>query len=133
MPSYDFHCKTCSRTDRDVVMPITRFDTDRPLCCGERMETVISVPPMISWTDPIIEPFRNPAAKRDDKDAVIMTTRQRREFMKKNDLVDANDFKPPSNGEQQAEVAKMKKSIEAITPTKSQSAMLRKSGLHDIV
>jgi hypothetical protein len=131
MPTYDFKCHTCSRVERDVILPITH--TDRPECCGERMAYHITQAPLVHWDDPVIEPFRNPAAKRDDKDAVIMTTRQRREFMKKNDLVDANDFKPPSNGEQQAEVAKMKKSIEAITPTKEQSAKLRKSGLHDIV
>ena len=34
--------------------------------------------------------------------------------MKKNDLVDANDFKPPSHREQTEAVAEMKKSIDAI-------------------
>ena len=131
MARYDFRCAECERIERDVLLPITH--TEKPKCCGREMYYHITQAPMISWTDPVIEPFRNPAAPRGDKDEVIMTTKQRKEFMKKNDLVDANDFKPPSNEEQTAEVAKMKKSIEAITPTQEQSDRLRKSGLHDIV
>lgn len=131
MPRYDFRCSVCTRIERDVILPITH--TDKPKCCGMEMYYHITQAPMVSWTDPMIEPFRNPAAPKDSPDAVIMNTRQRREFMKKNDLVDANDLKPPTHEEQRAKVAEMQKSIEAITPTKEQSDRLRKSGLQDIV
>lgn len=114
MPTYDFRCGHCGKTMNNVLLRITHDECDRPHCCGSVMGQHFTVPPMVHWSDPVIEPFRNPAAKRGDKDAVITSQRQRREFMKKNDLVDANDIKPPSHQEQTEAVAEMKKSIDAI-------------------
>jgi hypothetical protein len=118
MPRYDFMCGQCNRLVKDVFLPITHAETDRPVCCDATMGQHFTVPPMVAWIDPVIEPFRNPAAPRDSKDAVITSKKQRREFMAKNNLVDGNDFKPPSHQEQKEAVAEMEKSVKAITPTK---------------
>ena len=118
MPKYDFKCPTRELLIEDKILSIHHTEDDRPECCGKAMPIHISTPPLVHWTDPVIEPFRNPAAKRGDKDAVITSQKQRREFMEKNDLVDANDLIPPSHEEQKREVAEMQKSVDAITPTK---------------
>lgn len=118
MPKYDFKCGVCKRVIEDKILSIHHTPDDRPECCDATMGIHITTPPMVHWTDPVIEPFRNPAAKRGDKDAVITSQKQRREFMEKNDLVDANDLIPPSREEQKQAVAEMQKSVDAITPTK---------------
>lgn len=134
MPTYDFKCKECGHIEEDVIMPITHQREDLPFHCSGRMQYHITSAPMVSWIDPVIEPFRNPAAKRGDKDAVITSQKQRREFMEKNNLVDANDFKPPTHQEQAETHAKTLKSIEAVTPTKEQADQLRSDGINvDIV
>ena len=134
MPTYDFKCKDCGHIEEDVIMPITHQREDLPFHCSGRMQYHITSPPMVSWIDPVIEPFRNPAAKRGDKDAVITSTKQRREFMEKNNLIDANDFKPPTHQEQAETHAETLKSIEAVTPTKEQADQLRSDGINvDIV
>ena len=129
MPTYDFKCSKCGQIDENIIMPITHQKEDLPWHCGQRMSYHITQAPMVSWTDPVIEPFRNPAAKRGDKDAVITSTKQRREFMEKNNLVDANDFKPPTRQEQAETHAKTLKSIEAVTPTKRQADQMKSDGI----
>ena len=129
MPTYDFKCKKCGQIDENIIMPITHQKEDLPWHCGERMQYHITQAPMVSWTDPVIEPFRNPAAKRNDKDAVITSQKQRREFMAKNNLVDANDFKPPTHEEQAETHAKVVKTIEDVTPTKQQAEQMKSDGI----
>jgi hypothetical protein len=71
----------------DKVLSIMHTEQDRPMCCGQHMKTHISVPPMIHWVDPIIEPFKHVAVQSDE---VITSKRQNKEFMKRHDLVYAN-------------------------------------------
>lgn len=130
MPTYDFQCPKCERRMNNVLLRITHDEADRPSCCGVTMRQHFTVPPMVHWVDPVIEPFKHIAVKSDE---VITTTRQNREFMKRNDLVDANDITPPSNEEQNATLASINESIEKITPSKEQSDTMRSQGLMDIV
>jgi hypothetical protein len=130
MPYYDFACERCGTVLENQFLRITHLPDEKPECCDEPMNYHITTPPMVHWTDPVIEPFRNPAASREDKDAVITSKRQRREFMVKNDLVDANDFIPPTPREQAETHAEVVKSIEAVTPTKEQKDQMRSDGFN---
>jgi hypothetical protein len=89
--------------------------------------------PMVSWIDPVIEPFRNPAAARGAKDEVITSMKQRKEFMARNDLIDGNDLKPPTREQDQATQKAMSDAVSRITPTPAQTDRLRADGLLDIV
>jgi hypothetical protein len=129
MPTYDFKCRKCGQIDENIIMPITHQREDLPWHCGERMSYHITQAPMVSWTDPVIEPFRNPAAARGDKDAVITSMKQRREFMEKHDLVDANDLPPPSQAEVEKTRAEIEESVAAITPTKEQTDQMKSDGI----
>lgn len=130
MPTYDFKCKKCESVTEDVLLRITHTHADKPQCCGEPMGYHITSAPLVHWIDPVIAPFKHVAVKSDE---VITTTRQNREFMKRHDLVDVNDVKPPSHEENQKTLQEINKSIEKITPTVEQSATMRKQGLLDIV
>jgi hypothetical protein len=114
----------------NVLLRITHDDADKPCCCGETMQTHITVPPMVVWTDPVIEPFKHVAVKSDE---VITTTKQNREFMARNGLVDANDIAPPTPEEHQKTLGQINASIEKISPTSEQSAKLKDQGLLDII
>ena len=129
MAVYDFRCMKCDHIEKDVHMPITHQREDLPFHCGDRMSYHITQAPMVSWIDPVIEPFRNPAAVRGTPDSVISSTKQRREFMAKNDLVDGNDFKPPTSQEHNENHIKAMKEIAAITPTAEQSDRLMVEGI----
>lgn len=131
MAIYDFKCKECDHVEENVIMPITHHSNDRPVCCGTLMEYYITSVPMVMWTDPIIEPFK-PIATKDAP--VINSMRQHREYMKRNDLVDANDlYAPPTHTEQQRAREEAKESIDAITPTAEQNEQLKRSGLDSIL
>lgn len=132
MPMYDFKCALCGNVAENVHLQITHESKDRPLCCHEPMAYHITSVPMVHWVDPVIQPFRSIATK--DR-PVITTTKQNREYMKRNGLVDANEVvgKPPTKAEQMEHHAKVVASIEAVTPSKEQSAMLRERGLLDTV
>ena len=133
MPSYDFKCGVCDHVVEDKILRITHTAADLPLCCDRTMGYHITQAPSVVWTDPVIEPFRNPAAKRGDKDAVISSTRQRKEFMAKNNLVDGNDFKPVTSKESKQEQDEMRRSIAAITPTDEIKSDMEKRGMMDIL
>jgi hypothetical protein len=95
------------------------------------MNYYITSVPMVMWKDPIIEPFK-PVATANAP--VITTTRQHRDYMKRNDLVDANElFTPPTREEEMAAVAEAQESIAAITPTAEQKQQLKESGLDSIL
>ena len=133
MPSYDFKCKICDKIIEDQILRITHTPDQIPVCCDQPMGYRITQPPLVHWHDPVIEPFRNPAAKRGDKDEIIQTTRQRKEFMAKNDLVDANDIKPPSHEEQKEVQKEVARSIAAISPDDKARSGMEKQGLLSIV
>lgn len=131
MPIYDFKCENCEDIKRDVALSIKHELGDIPVCCGFPMDYYISRPPMVHWVDPVIEPFRAIATK--DR-PIIRTTRENREYMKRNGLIDANELgSPPTNAEQEAAVAEIQKSIEAITPTGHVADEMKKRGMLDIV
>jgi len=131
MPRYDFKCKKCQKIKVDVILPITHVETDRPKCCGEISSVHISVPPMVHWVDPMIEPFRAIATK--DR-PVITTAKQNREYMARHDLVDANEVvgKPPSKAEQmQYHNDVVLPSIKNVSATDRQLDDMKKAGIKD--
>jgi hypothetical protein len=133
MPQYDFQCQKCKRILENQFLRITHLPDELPECCDETMNYHITQPPLVHWKDPVIEPFRNPSAKRGSPDSIIHNTKQRREFMAKNDLVDGNDVvgKAPTHIDDEAFAAEMQKSIDAITPSAEESAIMESQGLMD--
>lgn len=129
MAIYDFRCMKCDQIDENISMPISHQREDLPWHCGQRMSYHISKAPSVHWIDPVIEPFRNPAAPRDTKDSVILTSSQRRAFMEKNDLIDANDLVKPTHEEQAETHKEVMRTIDEITPTKDQEAQMKHDGL----
>jgi hypothetical protein len=131
MAIYDFKCSKCERIDEDVILSITHLNSELPLCCDTIMGYHITKPPSVHWVDPVIEPFRSIATK--DK-PIISTTKERREYMARNDLLDANDVcEPPSDAQQKQAREEMQDSIDAITPSGAIKEDLEKRGLTDIV
>jgi hypothetical protein len=131
MPVYDFKCHECGNVSTDNVLPITHTEDDLPVHCGIRMNYFITSPPMVIWSDPIIDAFR-PVATPDAP--IIQTTRQHREYMARHDFVDANDmYTPPTQAEERRANEEAQATIDAITPTSKQKEELRKSGLESII
>lgn len=129
MPVYDFRCMKCDTMEEDVILPITHTKGEIPRCCGGRMNYHIGKPPMVVWRDPNIEPFRAVGTK----DAPVITSaRQNREYMARNNLVDANDlYEPPSQDSEMREIAEGQAAIDAITPNATQAEQMEASGLLD--
>jgi len=132
MPRYDFKCKVCGEIQEDVILSILHNDSDKPMCCGQRTQTHITVPPMVHWVDPIIEPFRSVA---DKNKTVITTTKQRREYMARNHLVDSNDLGTPPTKKEQMEYHEnvVVPSVAAMTPTEKQVREMKAAGISDTV
>ena len=131
MPRYDFRCRQCADGTDNVVLPINHEKTDRPYCyaCEQFMEVHITVPPMVHWSDPQIEPFR---AVGIPGQPVITSTKQNRELMARHDLVDANDLgPPPTQQDQMKTVDEISETIDAITPDAEQRDNMAKQGLLD--
>lgn len=80
---YDFTCHKCGAI-YEVVRPIARC-TDGPECCGEKTERIYLKPPMgfVDNMEEYICPVTNQG---------VTTRYQRNEIMKREGLVDANDF-----------------------------------------
>jgi hypothetical protein len=131
MPLYDFQCEKCEEVVENKHLSILHDIYDLPVCCDRPMGYYITQPPMVHWKDPNIEPFRSVATK--DR-PIISTTKERREYMARNHLLDANEVcEPPSHAEQKRVRAEAQESIEAITPTGAIKEDLKKRGLADIV
>lgn len=131
MPRYDFRCRQCADGTDNVVLPINHEKTDRPYCyaCEQFMEVHITVPPMVHWSDPQIEPFR---AVGIPGQPIITSTKQNRELMARHDLVDANDLGPPPTHHDDARVAaEVEESIQAITPDADLRGKMAEQGLND--
>lgn len=129
MPRYDFKCGECDHVVENKILRITHSDSDIPKHCGQTMGYHITQAPSVVWVDPIIEPFRAIATK--DR-PVISSTRENREYMARNGLIDANELgPPPTKAEQMETVAKMQESISAITPDAETSAIMESQGLLD--
>jgi hypothetical protein len=127
---YDLKCVTCDEVLENHIMPITHTKEDIPLHCGKTMGYFITKAPMGFVTDtefPV--PFKAGA-----EGTIISNKRQKKEFMAKHDLYDANEvMTPPSPHEVAQTREEIRKSIEAITPTAQQKEQLKSVGLDDIV
>jgi hypothetical protein len=131
MPQYDFKCKKCDTYELDVILRITHTESDLPICCNEPMGYYITKPPMVVWNDPIIEPFRSIATA--DK-PIITSMKQRREYMKRNDLVDANELGPPPSLEATRKAqAETQASVDAISPTGQLKEEMQRQNLLDVL
>ena len=129
MPTYDFKCKKCGSMRENVLLRITHDDADKPCCCDQAMDYHITTPPMVTWKDPQIEPFR---AVGIPGKPIVTSTKQNRELMARHDLVDANDLGPPPTYKDDLKVAAdVEKSINAITPDAETSDKMAKQGLLD--
>jgi len=95
------------------------------------MNYYITSPPSVIWNDPIIEPFR-PVATPDAP--VISTMKEHREYMARNELVDANDsFAPPTAYEEKLVREEAQESIDAISGTAEQKEQLHEQGIDSIM
>ena len=131
MPIYDFKCATCDEISENVSLPITHEKEDLPVHCGKKMGYYITTPPSVIWTDPIIDPFR-PVATPDAP--MITNMKEHREYMKRNDLVDANDtFAPPTAHEEKVIREEAQESIDAISGTEQQKEQLTQQGIDSII
>ena len=129
-PLYDFKCKKCERIKENVLLRITHTPDQLPICCDQSMRYHITTPPLVHWTDPVIEPFRAIATK---DMPIISTTRENREYMARNNLIDANELgAPPSHEDQKAENAGMQASIDAISPDTDTAKKMDQQGMFDI-
>ena len=117
MAVYDFKCGFCGDVRKDVVLPMTHTQNDRPACCGFRMDVFITAAPMVHWKHYEFENggFKTISAKRGENE-VITTHRQHENYLKKHDLRVAEA--PPPTVEQDARTrAEIQASIDAITPS----------------
>lgn len=53
MPIYHLGCGCCG-AEQDVYLPVSRYN-DTPMCCGERMQRLITAP----YIAPDIQPYRS--------------------------------------------------------------------------
>lgn len=92
MPLYEYLCQTCG-TKKDEYRTID--DRNRVPECHGPMVKVISKP----YVQGEIEPFRTVCWDAETKKPAIINSRhQRREFMKRNDLIElGNEFRKPKN------------------------------------
>ena len=119
---FDFKCPACGAIDVDVVLSINHNKSDHPVCCfGEPMRKYFTTFPGVHMRDYVFdEPF-----KAGKGGTVISGAKENREFMKRHDLMDANDLGPPPTYEEGQESIRLaQESIDAITPTKEQHDMM---------
>ena len=83
MPIYRYACETCNRIADEFRAVIDRDQA--PTCCGARMSRRIMAP----MVTPEIQAFRTVNWDQETKRPVVISSRaQKREFMKRNDLVE---------------------------------------------
>ena len=130
MAIYDLKCATCDEVLENHIMPITHTKEDIPVHCGKTMGYYITKAPMGIVTDtefPV--PFKAGA-----EGEIISNKRQKKEFMARNDLLDANEvMTPPTPHEEKMKREEIADSIAAITPTAKQKEELKQVGIRDIV
>jgi hypothetical protein len=131
MPQYDFKCKKCETYELDVHLRITHTERALPMHCNEPMGYFITSPPMVVWNDPVIEPFRSMATR--DK-PIISSMKEKREYMARNDLVDANELGPPPSLSDTAKAqAEVQQSIDAMKPTGQLKEEMKRQNLLDVI
>ena len=131
MPNYDFKCSECGEVRLDKHLPIAHLPMDLPKCCGDKMDYYITSAPMVHWKDYDLPDggFKSVATPGRE---VITSLKEKREYMKRNNLLDANEvMQPPTKTEEQQERLSAQASIDAITPDKTQMKQLKERGLLD--
>jgi hypothetical protein len=129
MAIYDFKCMICGKMENDYFLPMTHADDDRPVCCEQHMRYHITSAPFVHWKDYDL-PDGGFKAVSVPNGPMITTKKQNEEFMKRHNLLDANEvFSPPTEAEEYMIRREMQDSIDAITPTAKQQAQLRDDGM----
>jgi len=128
---FDMKCSNCEEVRKDVFLPFEHDEGDHPKCCRMPMRKHYTSTPMVHWSDYDLPD----GGFRAGKEKTLITTRkQNLDYMKRNNLLDANDFgKPPTKAEQMTEHKKVLESINDITPSRQQEERLRDQGLMDIL
>lgn len=86
--------------ETDVYLPISHTHEDRPRCCDTVMPQFFSKAPMMHFRDYELPGGGYRSYSTPDR-PVITSRKQNREYMKRNNLLDANEvFKPPTQEEQ---------------------------------
>ena len=86
MPIYSYRCDHCS-TDFDLFQTMAETSPQTKCECGQTAKKVYHAPMAFIETE-------CPAHKAPITGEMITTNAQRREFMARNNLIDANDFTP---------------------------------------
>jgi Zn-finger nucleic acid-binding protein len=84
MRIYEYRCPVCS-AELEAANRIDERRTHAPYCCGVQAEIEIRTPPK-GYVDNM-EEYRCPVTRKG-----VTTRRQRNEIMKREGLIDANDF-----------------------------------------
>ena len=126
---FDFKCPDCKRLETDQYVPFHHDEADHPVCCNQHMKKVFLSFPQVHWKD---YDLPDGGFKAGHDGTVITTRKQNLEYMKKHDLLDANDLvKAPTLDEEHTLRAKSQEAIDAITPTRQEMTMLKESGIVD--
>jgi len=128
---FDFQCHTCKRIDTDVYLRLHHKESELPVCCEYPMSKAHFQAPAVHWRD-----YQLPDGgfKVGKEGTVITSRKERREYMKANDLIDSNDlYAPPTKAEERIGNEERAESINAITPTERQATELKKAGILDAI
>lgn len=112
---YDYECRTCGKRQLNVVNRIAERKTNAPDCCGEKMSIIILAAPM-GFVDNM-EEYWCPVTGEG-----VTSRRQRNEIMKREGLLDANDFlkSDEERKKQSDEWAAKKKKLDEAKPKEVQ-------------
>ena len=112
---YDFKCADCGRMETDVFLSINHAPGERPTCCGKTMPQHFTKAPTVHWRDYDLPDGGFRSYSTPDK-PVITSLKQNRDYMERNNLIDANEvFKPPTQEEQFETHKEVMESIEKIS------------------
>jgi len=95
MPMYDYQCSHCN-TDFTLFQSMQETSPQTRCGCGEMANKVYHAP--MAFVESECPPHRAPKTGE-----IITSNAQRREFMARNNLMDANDFTPDFIEREQAE------------------------------
>ena len=123
---FDFQCKKCERVKTDVFIKFNHDIGDHPVCCGQPMMKAHFKAPGVHWKDYDL-PEGGFKAAHDG--TVIVSRKQNRDYMERNNLQDANEvYDCPTHEVQKKEIAQAQQDIDAITPTDSQMDQMKSDG-----
>ena len=109
---YEYRCAHCGRED-EKHNTIAERKTNAPDCCGAKMEQHFRTPPRAVYVQAWDDNYKCVATGE-----VVTSRRKRAEVMARHDLVDGNDFPPPTaeqDSAHKAEVKRQREMLEAAT------------------